>query len=252
MIKMQRSIHRHLLSLCTLVYYAKIGSAVPNPEITQPPNLKLVQRQQDLPSNFIGYTQVGGQWRLEVCGPGSTISLSSSWAACDPTTQHPPAPFATTCEGGSVLIAPNAEYSCAPNVCYTINIYQSFGDSAPHTAYACDSFSRDVTYYVQTPETDAFVTTLTRTAVTTRTILTTRTAVTYTAGSPTDGGSDVNNDLSHSSTGLSHGAIAGLVIGSIAAVGIIGLLVWIAVILCRRDRALPSPPEPILDHPPPR
>ncbi|EPS44712.1 hypothetical protein H072_1292 [Dactylellina haptotyla CBS 200.50] len=284
---MRRNIHRCLLlSLVTLTDSAEISDAIySSPEITAPPNYNpnFVRRQEDIPSNFIGYTQFEGRWEPEFCGHGSTVLFSSSWAACDPTTEHAAAPLATTCFGESVLIAPNTEYRCR-SVCYTISIFQSVGDNAPHTAYACDSVSRDVSFYVTTPVTSSsslltipgtstrettsttssssrsprpvsslslsFSTTRLVTSQTQSRISQTQTTVTSTTSSGNSSGSDVNKDPDPTSTHLSPGVIAGVVIGSIAVVGIIGLLAWILVILRRRGRTLPSPPEPIQNQQP--
>lgn len=114
---------------CFLVIHALITGAkgiIPQPRTTSPP--LLARQTQDQPSNFIGYVSIDGictslfisrlfrtrsnkrkKGEPEFCEPGSTITESSTVAACKPTTATAFL-LATTCIDGDILVAPGATF----------------------------------------------------------------------------------------------------------------------------------------------
>ncbi|KPM43473.1 hypothetical protein AK830_g3069 [Neonectria ditissima] len=221
-----------------------------DPTITSSPSLELIQRQDDddVGTNFIGYTSYFGRYIAQSCGSGSTVTSSSSWAACRPT-EATTFIIATGCESESVLVAPNTEFPCGLNVCYSIFLYQSLDDETPHSLYACDSVSRDITLYAETtggeePSASAESTTSTEPTTTssdsivvsstdTSTSSTSDSGESSTASSSTGSGSSSGSD-SDSGSSRPPAWIAGPIVGGIAGVTIIALLIWIIVLLRKR------------------
>ncbi|KAI1870349.1 uncharacterized protein JN550_005277 [Neoarthrinium moseri] len=223
------------------------AAALPSdPLITPPPTLELHWRQEGVGPNFIGYTSWSGNYYPQSCVSGSTLSRSSSWAACRPTTASTFI-IATDCESSSILLAPNTQFPCGSNLCYTIYVYSDLNTgSAPATVYACDTVSRKVTLYEETTggaesssstqaTASSTASSTTSNPIPSATARSTSISSTTTSSSsviPTD---SVTDPSPTSSRNLAW--IAGPVVGGIAGAIIIGLGIWIVILLRRRQQS---------------
>ncbi|KAK7416403.1 hypothetical protein QQX98_005219 [Neonectria punicea] len=134
------------------------------------------------------------------------------------------------------------------NVCYSVFLYQSLDDETPHSLYACDSVSRDITLYAETTSSgesstsaesaasEESTTTSSDFSVASSTSTSTSSTTDSSESSTVSSSSSSSSSNSDSDSGSSRDRawIAGPVVGGIAGVVIIALLIWIATLLRKR------------------
>ncbi|KAH7395776.1 hypothetical protein BKA64DRAFT_709162 [Cadophora sp. MPI-SDFR-AT-0126] len=202
-----------------------LANAVPEPVITPAP----IAGRQAFEDALIGYYSFGSDFYDSAeCPFGSTWTASSTYGRCCATTKTcTAADYITRCAGNSIVFADGLQASCTGSfsVCNTDQIIQTLNDANPTFWIGCDDDGLQ-TFYYRTMPTAATVPPITTTKppfVTNPTPTQPPTTTTTTPAVVIES----TEPISDSKPGKSKAFIAGVVVGPVALLAIIGLLVWI-------------------------
>ncbi|KAF2501727.1 hypothetical protein BU16DRAFT_522625 [Lophium mytilinum] len=114
--------------------------------------LNKLKARQGPGSNVIGYTYYNGYYYPGRCVSDSTVSESSDFFACVPTTATSFG-IATACLQSSLLVVPPFQLYTCNGQCYTMLLFTDHSDTAPHSAFACHSHAV-LSYYLTTTDSE--------------------------------------------------------------------------------------------------
>jgi hypothetical protein len=218
------------------------------PTITAAPDVGLSRRQEGDGPGFFGYARVGDSWSAETCGQSMFFVSSSSYGACLPgTTVTNNIP--KTCLEGSIIDYPVGKATCSgvSNACMTILIHSDLGDEAPTSMIFCHSTATEHSVYVKTTgsvpssrsttssndkSTSSSESTEPPPAPTEDPATETETS---SRTSRTDAPPTSSSEPSDTGAPKNMAWVAGPVVGGVAGIAIIGLLVWIIILLRKRQ-----------------
>uniref|UniRef100_A0A8H7K9N7 Mid2 domain-containing protein n=1 Tax=Bionectria ochroleuca TaxID=29856 RepID=A0A8H7K9N7_BIOOC len=222
-------------SLICFILFVRTTSQASAPTITSAPNF-VFQRQENEGPAFLGYQALkDGRYNTETCDGSSTYFTSSRWAAC--VTDD--ADLYTGCANGSVVLVPTGNGTCGPSkTCGSGLIYNNPTDATALSYVGCFSNTLRPTYYRQKRTSSTTITTTLATTMTSSALsearagpISTSTSTSSTASpSPTEKPAPQNLAW-----------VAGPVVGGIAGLAIIALLVWIVLLLRKKQSHAPTP-----------
>ncbi|KAF2729310.1 hypothetical protein EJ04DRAFT_75403 [Polyplosphaeria fusca] len=247
------------ISLLSVLVWSCSVNASPrpaDPTITAP---ALLPRQQA--ANFIGWVEASGTWYSETCNPGLTWYQDGEYGQCCPTTVascYAP----TACVDGSLIypfsdLSSTTTIACTDNfgdaalsICNTAFIYENFDDSSPQTDIVCGSQSDVWSYYRKIP---ASATELVSTSSESP-----KPSPTSTPSKPSSGTVDsavatstrTSIPSSTPQKSSSKAWIAGVVVGPIVGLALIGALVFFLLRRKRNNNNAANHGAPTLIQPP--
>ncbi|PVH84841.1 hypothetical protein DL98DRAFT_584378 [Cadophora sp. DSE1049] len=207
------------LATCAVLVLA---NAIPEPLITPAP----IAGRQAFEDALIGYySYANNVYDSAECPFGSTWTASSTYGRCCATTKTcTAADYITRCAGNSIVFADGLQASCTGSfsICNTDQIIQTLNDANPTFWIGCDDDGLQTFYYRTMPA-----------EVTVPPTTTTRSPIVSTSAPPPgttttpDVVIETTEPISDSKPGKSKAFIAGVVVGPVALLAIIGLLIWI-------------------------
>ncbi|UPX20720.1 uncharacterized protein EKO05_0010945 [Ascochyta rabiei] len=234
------------------------SAAASDPTITPGPEIELLRKQND--DRYMGWLSYDGVWSTQRCDAGATyFQTGGHWRCCATTAAGCDIPQA--CVNGNLVysisstaltIPCTSAYSALTDrsftVCNTAFMYENQQDSSPQTNVNCGVSSLNWSYYRVQPE-DAKTTSASSAPRST------------TAAITSDGSGDnapANPTLIPQATkkkSSSKAWIAGVVVGPIIGLALIGFLAWFCIRRRKRSNttatAAAPPPSTYNTHPQP-
>ncbi|VUC38141.1 unnamed protein product [Clonostachys rosea] len=217
-------------TLLHLLGFASCIAALPEPQplITEAPALAtLYERDNEAPS-FMGYVSDNSTFRETACVRGYYSSAGRNAGCVTDNTR----PVATGCTSATLVVYPNGDNATCTGsyTCSYHTIFDNLDQKSTWSRWACfvsGNTNKVIVYRATTHVSSTTTDISTTTDKSATTGSTTETGASSTATS--DSGSD------GSSGGQSMAWVAGPVVGGVAGLAIIGLLIWVVLLLKRRN-----------------
>ncbi|KAH7121175.1 hypothetical protein B0J11DRAFT_59100 [Dendryphion nanum] len=237
-----------LLSIATVAANALLqpSPAVSDPTITPAPQISVELLRKQNNNRFMGWVSYSTGWSSRQCDIGGTLYQSGDyWRCCATSVASCNVPVG--CISGSLIYsfatgtASRRTYACTDiysdpadrsfTICNTGFMFENTLDSGPQTNVFCGISSVNWSYYrVKPEETSAVASSVTSSSPKSTPATPTATGQTSPSASPI-------NQPQIEQKSKSKAWIAGVVIGPIAGIAIIGLIAWIFLIKKKKKNA---------------
>ncbi|CAG9944761.1 unnamed protein product [Clonostachys rosea f. rosea IK726] len=230
--------------LLRLLGFASCIAALPEPQplITEAPALAtLYERDNEAPS-FMGYVADNTTYKETACARGYYSSAGRNAGCVTDNTR----PVATGCTSSTLVVYPNGDNATCTGsyTCSYHTIFDNLDQKSTWSRWACfvsGNTNKVIVYrattHVSSTSTTSEISTTTDQSATTGESTESAASATATSDSGTDGSSGGSKSMAW---------VAGPVVGGVAGLAIIGLLVWVVLLLKRRNanKGVEAAPDP--------
>ncbi|KAG4433703.1 hypothetical protein IFR05_010812 [Cadophora sp. M221] len=225
-----------------------LANAIPEPVITPAP----IAGRQAFEQALIGYySSADNVYESAECPIGSTWTASSTYGRCCATSKVCTAgDYITQCSGNGVVYGDGISAPCSGtfSLCNTDQIIKTVDDANPTFWIGCDDDGLQTFYYRTMPGAVNVISTTTTLRNSPTTKPSPSTPSTTLPGTTTTPGVVVitTEPIPDSKPGKSKAFIAGVVVGPVALLAIIGLIVWI--ICLKRSKGKRDPHQAVQQY----